>query len=348
MEAVGNRFLPAMLAAFALARSQVAIESHARDLPRTSRAPTCGSIVLGSGSRERHGSARPPGHRLKQENFRVFDDGVERAITSFAMEDEPVAIGLIFDRSGSLDGIRRNEAETTRLFLNTSNPEDEYFLVAFASRPELAVPLTSGNGEVRYRVLTTKWGRSTALYDGVVLGLNELKKSKLRRKALLVVSDGGENNSRYSRVEVKRIIEESDALIYAIGFESNQANFPLLKWMAEMSGGLAISARAEGLPDIAAKVALELRNLYVFGFSAADIRHDGKVHSLRVQLVRLRTACLALKASWRRSYHAAENLTPHLRYARSPILSSSITRSPSLPMKNAGANRRPQTNSSCR
>jgi Ca-activated chloride channel family protein len=140
----------------------------------------------------------------------------------------------------------------------------------------------------------------------VIIGLNELRKSKLRRKALLVVSDGGENNSRYSRMEFKSIIEESDALIYTIGFESGQANFPLLKWMAEMSGGLAIPARAEGLPDIAAKVALELRNRYVLGFSAADIQHDGKVHRLRVEL-NTPHGMPSLKASWRRSYHAPAN-----------------------------------------
>lgn len=306
MQAVRNRFLPALLAAFALARSQVAIETRPKPpgpITRPSlRVDSKLVLVPVSVMDERD----HPVTGLERENFRVFDDGMERAITSFSMEDEPAAIGLIFDHSGSVAGVRRNEAETTRLFLKTSNPEDEYFLVVFASRPELAVPLTSGNEEVRYRVLTTKWGGSTALYDGVILGLNELRKSKLRRKALLVVSDGGENNSRYSRLELKRIIEESDALIYVIGFESDQANFPLLKWMAEMSGGLAISARSEGLPDIAAKVALELRNRYVLGFSAPDIQHDGKVHSLRVEL-NTPHGMPSLKASWRRSYRAPED-----------------------------------------
>lgn len=245
MQAVRNRFLPALLAAFALARSQVAIETIPKPpgpITRPSLRVDSNLVLVPVSVMDERDH---PVTGLERENFRVFDDGMERAITSFSMEDEPAAIGLIFDHSGSVAGVRRNEAETTRLFLKTSNPEDEYFLVVFASRPELAVPLTSGNEEVRYRVLTTKWGGSTALYDGVILGLNELRKSKLRRKALLVVSDGGENNSRYSRLELKRIIEESDALIYVIGFESDQANFPLLKWMAEMSGGLAISARSE-------------------------------------------------------------------------------------------------------
>ena len=240
---------------------------------------------------------------LERENFRVFDDGVERTITAFAMEDEPVAIGLIFDHSGSVFGIQRNEAETTRMFLGTCNPEDEYFLVVFSGRPELAAPLTRGPEEVQYRILTTKWGGLTALYDGVILGLNELKKSTLSRKALLVVSDGGENHSRYNHGELANAIEESDALIYTIGFASDQANFPLLKWMAELSGGRAIAGQAEGLPDVAAKVALELRNRYVLGFSAAGIQRDGKVHNLRVQLITPH-GMAPLKASWRRSYRA--------------------------------------------
>jgi Ca-activated chloride channel homolog len=306
MEAVGNRFLPAMLAAFALARAQVAFEPRPKPAEHMTRPDLRAEsnlvlVPVSVADQRDH-----PVTGLNRENFRVFDDGVERAITAFAMEDEPVAVGLIFDHSGSVAGIRRNEAETTRLFMKTSNPQDEYFLVVFASRPELAVPLTSGNEELGYRVLTTRWGGSTALYDGVALGLSELKKSKLRRKALLVISDGGENHSRYNHREMERIIEESDSLIYTIGFESWQADFSVLKWMAELSGGPAITARNEGMADIAAKVALELRNRYVLGFSAADIRHDGKVHRLRVELITA-PGTPALKTSWRRSYRAPEN-----------------------------------------
>jgi hypothetical protein len=121
-----------------------------------------------------------------------------------------------------------------------------------------------------------------------------------------VVSDGGENNSRYSHRELERIVEESDALIYAIGFPSDQANFPLLRWMAELSGGRSIPAAAQDMPDIAAKVALELRNRYVLGFSAAGIPRDGKVHSVRVQLIPPH-GMPPLKASWRRAYRAPEN-----------------------------------------
>jgi len=295
-----------MLAALALAHSQVAIEPRPKRPEPTTR-PNLrvdSDLVLVPVSvvdQRNH-----PVTGLEQANFRVFDDGVERPITAFAMEDEPVAIGLIFDHSGSVSGLKRSEAETTRMFLKTSNPQDEYFLVVFAGRPELAVPLTHGQEEVQYRILTTTWGGSTAFNDGVILGLNELKKSRLSRKALLVISDGGENHSRYNHRELENVVEESDALIYAIGFESSQANFPLLKWMAELSGGLAFAANADSLPDMAAKVALELRNRYVLGFSAAGIPRDGKVHSLRVQIV-TPNGMAPLKASWRRSYRAPKN-----------------------------------------
>ncbi len=122
---------------------------------------------------------------LGKENFRVFDDGVERIITSFAMDDEPVAVGLIFDQSSSVGRATEPEATATRLFLHISNPEDEFFLVIFATRPELTLPLTREPEKIQDRVFTIKSGGTTALFDAVILGLEELKKSKLSRKALL-------------------------------------------------------------------------------------------------------------------------------------------------------------------
>ncbi len=302
----GTRCLLAMLTMLSLTYAQVAIEPRTKPAEHPVRPNLRADTNLVLVPVTVVDARNHPVTGLERENFRVFDDGVERPIGAFAMDDEPVALGLIFDHSGSVAGIMRNEALTTRMFLKTSNPEDDYFLVVFASRPELAVPMTNGKEEVQYRILTTKWGGSTALYDGVILGLNELKKSKLSRKALLVVSDGGENNSRYSHRELERIVEESDALIYAIGFPSDQANFPLLRWMAELSGGRSIPAAAQDMPDIAAKVALELRNRYVLGFSADGIPRDGKVHSVRVQLIPPH-GMPPLKASWRRAYRAPEN-----------------------------------------
>ena len=242
---------------------------------------------------------------LEKENFRVFDSGVERPITHFAMEDEPVAVGLVFDRSGSVGRVIAMEARATNWFLRTSNPEDRYFLIEFASRPEVTLPLTPSSEEVQNRIITGIPGGSTALLDAVVLGLHELKKSNLSRKALLVVSDGGENNSRYSKTDLKRILAESDALIYAIGVDTYEADFPCLRWMAELSGGRALPAtRGQDLPDIAAKIGIELRNRYVLGFSPGEGQRDGKYHALQVKLIPPR-GLPPLKATWRRGYYAA-------------------------------------------
>ena len=242
---------------------------------------------------------------LTRDNFRVFDDGAERPIATFAMEDEPVAVGLVFDHSGSVMRVMRNESIATHTFLKISNPADEYFLVEFASQPEIAVPMSKGTEEVQYRILTMNSGGLTALHDAVILGLNELKKSTLHRKALLVVTDGGENHSRYSRKELEDVVNESDALIYAIAFHTGDSNFELLKWMTELSGGRMFPADPQDMPDIAAKIGLELRNRYVLGFSASGIPHDGKTHSLRVQLVPPH-GMPPLAASWRHAYIAPE------------------------------------------
>ena len=243
---------------------------------------------------------------LEKENFRVFDEGVERPIGTFAMEDEPVAVGLVFDHSGSIGGGMGLETRVTHWFFRTSNPEDRYFLVLFSSNPVLAIPLTPSPEQVQNRIITLRSSGSTALVDAVVLGLDELKKTRLTRKALLVVSDGGENNSRYSKTELKRILAETDALVYAIGINTSQADFPFLRWMAELSGGRALPAEPNELPDIAAKIGVELRNRYVLGFSCSDVQRDGKYHSLRVEIVPPR-GLPAMKAAWRRGYYAPGN-----------------------------------------
>jgi Ca-activated chloride channel homolog len=244
-----------------------------------------------------------PATGLEKENFRVFDDGVERAISFFAMENEPVAVELVFDHSGSVDGGMRLERGVAHWFLGASNPQDEHFLVLFASRPVLGIPLTPSPEEIQSRILTTIPTGSTALLDAVVLGLHEVRKSNLSRKALLVISDGGENNSRYTKGELKRMVAEGDALIYASGIDTFQANFPLLRWMAELSGGRAFPATLRDMPDIVSKIGTELRNRYVLGFSYGDLPRDGRHHSLRVQLVPPRNLP-PLRAFWRRGYFA--------------------------------------------
>lgn len=243
---------------------------------------------------------------LTKENFRVFDEGVEKSISAFAMEDEPIAVGLIFDRSGSVEEVIKEESAAANLFLKTSNPADDYFLVGFGSKPNVFVPMTHNTETVRYRVLQVGSKGWTALYDAVVLGLKELKNSNLHRKALLLVSDGGENHSHYNKAQVRDIVEESDAQIYSIGFRTHDTNLQVLNWMADLSGGRVIPARTGELGDVAAKIGLELRNRYVLGFPAGDAPRDGKYHRLRVQVVPP-PGLPPLQATWRQGYRALKN-----------------------------------------
>ena len=190
-------------------RAQVSIPAREKagssapdDIPaaRSARGPHRGS---GAGGRERYlqsSGGRPGARRISAFSTTKWS----RSITSFSMEDEPVAVGLVFDTSGSMSGAEREERMAATEFFKTANPEDEFALVEFDSSPRLVVPVTPDPAKVTYQLLFTHTKGSTALLDAVFLGLHEIKKSNKKRKALVVISDGGENNSRYTSSEIKR------------------------------------------------------------------------------------------------------------------------------------------------
>jgi Ca-activated chloride channel homolog len=247
---------------------------------------------------------------LEKENFRLFDEKVEQTITQFAMDDEPVAVGLVFDTSGSMGEKLRTSRLAARSFFRTSNEdEDEYFLVEFDSAPRLAVPMTKNTGEIENQLLYSKSKGSTALLDALLLAIHEMRKSKKRKKALLVISDGGDNHSRYTPAEAQRIIRESDILIYAIGVfgggsTGEEYGGPmLLSRIAENTGGRLYEAVAAELPDIARKIGIDLRNRYVLGFSPTHQARDGKYHRVEVRIVPPR-GLPKLHAHWRTGYFA--------------------------------------------
>src|SRR5258708_6144523 len=154
---------------------------------------------------------------LEKENFRVFDNKEEQVITRFAMDDEPVAVGFVLDVSGSIGGMLRQYQLAAHEFFKVANEEDEFFLVVFESQPKLAVPLTKHANDIQYQIMMTKSKGITALFDAVYMAPNEVKKSKVGKKALILISDGGENHSRYSFSELKNALLETHALFYSIG-----------------------------------------------------------------------------------------------------------------------------------
>ncbi len=232
---------------------------------------------------------------LDQDNFQVYDEKVEQKIESFSTEDAPISVGLIFDSSGSMGDKIQKSKEAALQFFKTSNPQDEFMLISFADRPDLITGFTSKYENLQDRLLFVKSGGKTALLDAIYLGLSEMKKATTNRRALLVISDGGDNHSRYTEADIKRAVKESDVQIYAVGiFEpiSSRARTPeeaggpgLLAELAEVSGGRMFSVEdANELPDIAEKISIELRNQYVLGYKPSNLIRDGHWRRIKVKL----------------------------------------------------------------
>ena len=208
----------------------------------------------------------------------------------------------------------RKSRQAAAQFFRSANPEDEFFLVEFNDRPQLVTPLTSSIEEIQNRLAFSQSKGRTALLDAVYMALHEMKKSKKARKALLILSDGGDNSSRYTESEVRTLVRESDALIYAIGiFEPTSARGRtaeelsgpgLLSSIAEQTGGRHIPVdNVNELPDVAAKIGIELRNRYILGYAPVNQVRDGKYRRVQVRIVQPR-GLPPLRAAWRMGYYA--------------------------------------------
>jgi Ca-activated chloride channel homolog len=241
---------------------------------------------------------------LEKESFHVFDDKVEQKITAFAMEDEPIAICLVFDVSGSMSGTLPGTAGAAENFFRTANRGDEFCMVELAKEAKLVVPLTEHPGDIQSQLLLAKTGGSTALLDGIYLAMNEVRKATTLRKALVIISDGGENNSRYSETEVRNAVRESDVLIYSIGIwgtKKDAAYGDVLEVMAKASGGGLFAA---GTPkEFAEKIVTDLRNRYLLGYSPTDPAKDGRFHRLEVKVTPPK-GLPKLRVHWKTGYYA--------------------------------------------
>jgi Ca-activated chloride channel family protein len=230
---------------------------------------------------------------LQQENFRVFEDGVEQEIIRFSSEDVPVSIGVIFDMSGSMADKIDKSRQAAVQFFRTANPQDEFFLVNFNDRAQLISPFTASVDDLQDRLMYTGAHGLTALFDGVYLGLSQMRGAHNTKKALLILSDGGDNHSRYSETEVRKFVREADVQIYAIGLfdpdggptQEEREGPGLLGDLTTMTGGRAFAVNnVNQLPDIATKISMELRNQYVLGYRPGQRAHDGKWRKIKVRL----------------------------------------------------------------
>ncbi len=237
---------------------------------------------------------------LEKQNFQILDGDVEQTITHFASEDEPLAVCIAFDVSGSMSKRLGASRIAAQQFFRAANPQDEFCLVEFDSNPHLVIPLTHNLGELKNEIIFTKSGGQTALVDASVMALAQLKKSKMSRKALLIISDGGENNSRYTLGEIRNIVRESDALVYAIVVPGSDYDPDFLRRLTEDSGGRVLPSY---VGDAIEKVSIELRNRYLLGFTPTNETRDGRYHALKLKIVPPR-GLGKLHADWRRGYYA--------------------------------------------
>jgi VWFA-related protein len=251
---------------------------------------------------------------LDKQDFRVLEDGKEQKVRQFSGEDAPLSIGLLVDVSGSMGA----KIETSRLavaqFLKTMNAQDEAFLIEFGDRAKLAVPFTSHANEIESQLTSIAPEGLTALLDAVHLGIREMKSAKNPRKALLIISDGGDNNSRYTAAEIEDLVREADIQIYSMGvFEpfdymmltaAELSGPKLLSEISGQTGGRAFAAsEASDLPAIATRIGIELRNQYVLAYYPVNQERNGKYRKVEVKLEPPK-GLPQLKARWRLGYYA--------------------------------------------
>jgi Ca-activated chloride channel family protein len=246
---------------------------------------------------------------LEREHFRVFEGDREQKVLYFSTEEVPVSLGVVFDCSGSMSDKNDMSRMAALQFFKEANPQDEFMLVDFNDRPRLISDFTTRVEEIQNRLVFIRTGGSTALFDALYLAINEMKLARHQRKAVLIISDGGENRSRYTFGETKELVRESDVQVYGIGIfgtprsvEETEGPY-VLNALAESSGGRAFSVGLRNAPDVARRIGLELRNEYVLGYRPDNEARDGKWRKITVKLVPPR-GLPPLKVHARQGYYA--------------------------------------------
>jgi Ca-activated chloride channel homolog len=228
---------------------------------------------------------------LQPEHFRVFDNSELRPVVSVAREDAPVSMGVVMDVSGSMADKLAQAISAVKAVTETAEPEDEAFLITFADRPEMSAGMTRDVKSVINGMAMARAGGATALIDAVYLALHKVKDGANRRKTLVVVSDGGDNNSRFEESELLARAMESDVQIYSISVHEHgldkeeRAGVFLLEKLSAVTGGLHFTIRnPKELPAVAEKIATAMRNVYVLSFKPPDALHPGKWRKVSVKL----------------------------------------------------------------
>jgi len=231
---------------------------------------------------------------LTKKAFSVTDNNQDQDITYFSDSDSPVSVGILFDVSGSMSGEKIQKArKALERFVATSHPSDEYFLIAFNNRAQLLLDRTRDGDAVLQKLTLVEPKRNTALYDAVYLGVDRVSRGSHQKRALLIISDGQDNASRYNFGEVRRIMKESDIVTYAVGILDshdfgNQLGMQgqaFLDELTSVTGGKSFYPTTDvELDEIFERIALELRHQYSIGYTPKDFQPDGKWRKIKVKV----------------------------------------------------------------
>jgi Ca-activated chloride channel family protein len=238
---------------------------------------------------------------LRKEDFHLYEDNVEQKIAYLSNEEAPASVGLIFDSSGSMANKIETSIAAVDQFFKTNLPGDEFLLVKFSDRPHLMTGFTDDIEEISGWLHSIRAGGWTALHDAIYLGVQKMKKAKNARRALLVLSDGGDNNSRYSAPEIRNLVREADVRVYSVGLLLGLLQGSrLLEKISEETGGRMIKVRKlDELPSAIEKLSRDLRSQYVLGYYSSNAQNDGRYRKVRVQVNQP-----TVHASWRHGYYA--------------------------------------------
>jgi von Willebrand factor type A domain. len=230
---------------------------------------------------------------LQRSAFTVYDDKQAQEITFFSDDDAPVSLGIVFDLTGSMSGDKvRRAKEALEHFFQTSRVGDEYFLITLQNgRAALALDGTRDSQALLNKLTFVQARGTTAFYDACYLGVDKVSQGTHPKRALLVISDGEDNNSRYRFNELRRLVKESDVIIYAIGIEEPRDGELasdgqlILDDIAAVSGGKAFFPQNSAeMDDIFESIALELRHQYAIGYRPPNFNANGKWHHLKVKV----------------------------------------------------------------
>ena len=231
---------------------------------------------------------------LTKSAFQITDNNQPQDITYFSDTDAPISVGILFDVSGSMSNEKIKKAKKAlERFISTSHPSDEYFLIAFNNRAQLLMDRTR-DGEGLLRQLTLVQPKNnTALYDAVYLGVERVTRGTHNKRAILIISDGQDNASRYNFGEVRRLMKESDVVTYSVGIMDRadaassygMQGQAFLDEISSVTGGKSYYPNTDiEMDEIFERIALELRNQYSIGYTPKDFQPDGKWRKVKTKI----------------------------------------------------------------